>query len=288
MRARRSASRRNRPCLPKCGCRCCLPCWVFTASLASCCCCACGLKCCVASRALSGQGPRFSAAWGTRRRRWRTRLELRVIQRFSRHGPPRAVRLVGLRPVSAGAADQRGVAGAGAAALSEATGATLEAGEPAVNPLRRKRLLIILAVLGGVGLALTLALSALKENINLFYTPSQIANGQAPLGTRIRAGGMVEKGSLQRSKDSLDVRFVVTDFNKSVTIAYRGILPDLFREGQGIVALGKLDAQGVVVADEVLAKHDEKYMPPEVSKALRESGQATPAPASMPARQADR
>lgn len=157
-----------------------------------------------------------------------------------------------------------------------------------MNPLRRKRLLIILAVLAGVGLALGLALSALKENINLFYTPSQIANGEAPLGTRIRAGGMVEKGSLQRSADSLDVRFVVTDFNKSVTIAYRGILPDLFREGQGIVALGKLDAQGVVVADEVLAKHDEKYMPPEVTKALRESGQAAPTPASMPARQVDR
>ncbi|OSO26483.1 Cytochrome c-type biogenesis protein CcmE [Pseudomonas syringae pv. actinidiae] len=103
-----------------------------------------------------------------------------------------------------------------------------------MNPLRRKRLLIILAVLAGVGLALGLALSALKENINLFYTPSQIANGEAPLGTRIRAGGMVEKGSLQRSADSLDVRFVVTDFNKSVTIAYRGILPDLFREGQAL------------------------------------------------------
>ncbi|KTB78387.1 cytochrome c maturation protein CcmE [Pseudomonas syringae] len=161
-----------------------------------------------------------------------------------------------------------------------------------MKPLRKKRLLIILAVLAGVGLALSLALSALKKNINLFYTPSQIANGEAPQNVRIRAGGMVEKGSLQRSADSLDVRFVVTDFNKSVTITYRGILPDLFREGQGIVALGKLDAQGVVVADEVLAKHDEKYMPPEVTKALRENGQPAPAaslaPASMPARQADK
>lgn len=94
-----------------------------------------------------------------------------------------------------------------------------------------------------------------------------------------RAGGMVAMGSLQRSADSLDVRFVVTDFNKSVTITYRGILPDLFREGQGIVALGKLNADGVVVADEVLAKHDEKYMPPEVTKALKDSGQMAPAPA---------
>jgi cytochrome c-type biogenesis protein CcmE len=147
-----------------------------------------------------------------------------------------------------------------------------------VNPLRKKRLLIILAILAGVGIAVALALSALKENINLFYTPTQIANGEAPLDKRIRAGGMVADGSLQRSADSLDVRFVVTDFNRSVTIAYRGILPDLFREGQGIVALGKLDADGVVVADEVLAKHDEKYMPPEVTKALKDSGQSPPAP----------
>lgn len=143
-----------------------------------------------------------------------------------------------------------------------------------MNPQRKKRLFIILGLLAGLGVAVGLALSALQENINLFYTPTQIANGEAPLDTRIRAGGMVEKGSLQRSSDSLDVRFVVTDFNKSVPITYRGILPDLFREGQGIVALGKLNAEGVVVADEVLAKHDEKYMPPEVSKALKESGQA--------------
>lgn len=144
-----------------------------------------------------------------------------------------------------------------------------------MNPQRKKRLFIILGLLVGVGVAVGLALSALQQNINLFYTPTQIANGEAPLDTRIRAGGMVEAGSLQRSGDSLDVRFVVTDFNKSVPITYRGILPDLFREGQGIVALGKLNAAGVVVADEVLAKHDEKYMPPEVTKALKESGQVS-------------
>lgn len=149
-----------------------------------------------------------------------------------------------------------------------------------MNPQRKKRLFIILGLVAGLGVAVGLALSALQENINLFYTPTQIANGEAPLDTRIRAGGMVEKGSVQRSSDSLDVRFVVTDFNKSVPITYRGILPDLFREGQGIVALGKLNAEGVVVADEVLAKHDEKYMPPEVTKALKESGQtASGAPA---------
>lgn len=156
-----------------------------------------------------------------------------------------------------------------------------------MNPLRKKRLLIILAILAGVGIAVSLALSALKENINLFYTPTQIAGGEAPRDTRIRAGGMVVQGSLQRSPDSLDVTFAVTDFNKSVPITYRGILPDLFREGQGIVALGKLNADGVVVADEVLAKHDEKYMPPEVAKALKDSGQPAPAatPAALPAKQ---
>ncbi|MGH8355516.1 MAG: cytochrome c maturation protein CcmE [Pseudomonas sp.] len=148
-----------------------------------------------------------------------------------------------------------------------------------MNPLRKKRLLIILAILVGVGIAVGLALSALQQNINLFYTPTQIANGEAPQDTRIRAGGMVVEGSVKRSQDSLLVRFVVTDFAKDVTIQYQGILPDLFREGQGIVALGKLNADGVLIADEVLAKHDENYMPPEVSKALKDSGQYRPMPA---------
>ncbi len=146
-----------------------------------------------------------------------------------------------------------------------------------MNPVRKKRLYIVLAILVGVAIAVSLALSALQQNINLFYTPTQIANGEAPVDTRIRAGGMVADGSLKRTGDSLDVEFVVTDFAKNVTIQYRGILPDLFREGQGIVALGKLNADGVLVADEVLAKHDEKYMPPEVTKALNESGMSAPA-----------
>ena len=141
-----------------------------------------------------------------------------------------------------------------------------------MNAVRKKRLYIVLAILVGVSVAVGLALSALQENINLFYTPTQIANGEAPLDTRIRAGGMVQDGSLKRSGDSLDVEFVVTDFANNVTIRYRGILPDLFREEQGIVALGKLNDEGVLVADEVLAKHDENYMPPEVTKALKESG----------------
>ena len=141
-----------------------------------------------------------------------------------------------------------------------------------MNAVRKKRLYIVLAILVGVSAAVGLALSALQENINLFYTPTQIANGEAPQDTRIRAGGMVAEGSVKRSSDSLQVEFVVTDFAKSVTIRYHGILPDLFREKQGIVALGKLNADGVLVADEVLAKHDENYMPPEVTKALKDSG----------------
>jgi len=141
-----------------------------------------------------------------------------------------------------------------------------------VNPVRKKRLFIILAILAGVGIAVTLALSALRENINLFYTPTQIAAGEAPEGTRIRAGGLVEEGSVTRSKDSLTVTFRVTDNNASIAIQYQGILPDLFREGQGIVALGRVNGEGVLVADEVLAKHDENYMPPEVTQALEQSG----------------
>ncbi|MCQ4320932.1 cytochrome c maturation protein CcmE [Stutzerimonas stutzeri] len=145
-----------------------------------------------------------------------------------------------------------------------------------MNPVRKKRLFIILAILAGVGVAVTLALSALQENINLFYTPTQIAAGEAPEGTRIRAGGMVEEGSVQRSNDSLTVTFRVTDYAEAVTIQYRGILPDLFREGQGIVALGRVNADGILVADEVLAKHDENYMPPEVTAALEKSGKSKP------------
>ncbi|WP_312465801.1 cytochrome c maturation protein CcmE, partial [Stutzerimonas kunmingensis] len=130
----------------------------------------------------------------------------------------------------------------------------------------------VLAILAGVGIAVALALSALQQNINLFYTPTQIAAGEAPEGTRIRAGGLVEEGSVKRTNDSLSVAFRVTDGAQAITITYQGILPDLFREGQGIVALGRVNSEGVLVADEVLAKHDENYMPPEVTQALEKSG----------------
>ena len=143
-----------------------------------------------------------------------------------------------------------------------------------MNPLRKKRLIIILAILVGAGAAVALALSALQQNINLFYTPTQIANGEVPDGVRIRAGGMVKEGSLSRSADSLLVEFVVHDGASEVRMRYQGILPDLFREGQGIVALGRLNADNVLVADEVLAKHDENYMPPEVAQAMDKAIQA--------------
>lgn len=137
-----------------------------------------------------------------------------------------------------------------------------------MHPQRKKRLLLILLVVVGVCVAVALALGALKQNINLFYTPTEIASGMAPQDARIRAGGMVVNGSVKRAPDSLEVIFEVTDGGEQVTISYSGILPDLFREGQGIVALGRLNEDRVLMADEVLAKHDEEYMPPEVAQAL--------------------
>ena len=140
-----------------------------------------------------------------------------------------------------------------------------------MHPQRKKKLGLIMLVVLGVGIAVGLALSALQQNINLFYTPSQIADGDAPVDTRIRAGGLVVEGSVQRAPDTLEVQFAVTDGDKQVLIAYSGILPDLFREGQGIVALGRLNENRMLVADEVLAKHDENYMPPEAADALEKA-----------------
>jgi cytochrome c-type biogenesis protein CcmE len=120
----------------------------------------------------------------------------------------------------------------------------------------------------GCTIATGLALLALQENINLFFSPSQIVDGTAPSNTTIRLGGMVVAGSVQRGAN-LGVTFVLTDLAEQVTVTYEGILPDLFREGQGIVTQGKLDSSGRFVAQQVLAKHDETYMPPEVNDALR-------------------
>ncbi|SEG57900.1 cytochrome c maturation protein CcmE [Marinobacterium lutimaris] len=141
-----------------------------------------------------------------------------------------------------------------------------------MNPKRKKRLYIVLFIVFGVAVAVGLTLFALNQNINLFYSPTQIATGEAPTDTRIRAGGMVVDGSVKRAADSLDVMFEITDYEKTVSVHYSGILPDLFREGQGIVAQGELDSQGVFQAVEVLAKHDENYMPAEVAEALEKAG----------------
>ncbi|KZZ44244.1 MAG: cytochrome c maturation protein CcmE [Saccharospirillaceae bacterium] len=140
-----------------------------------------------------------------------------------------------------------------------------------MHPQRKKRLTLIIFMVLGIGSAVGLLMYSLSQNINLFVTPTQIANGEAQIGRTIRAGGLVVEGSVKRDEDGLGVLFKVTDGAAQVPIFYEGILPDLFREGQGIVALGKLDEQGVFQASEVLAKHDENYMPPEVKEALEKA-----------------
>lgn len=137
-----------------------------------------------------------------------------------------------------------------------------------MHSVRKKRLLVILTILMLLGAAIGLVMYALQQNINLFYSPSQIAAGEAPYNTNIRAGGMVVEGSVIRHSETLAVSFDVTDFQHQMRIEYSGILPDLFREGQGIVAQGRLNSDGVLIATQVLAKHDENYMPPEVTEAL--------------------
>lgn len=143
-----------------------------------------------------------------------------------------------------------------------------------MNSKRKNRLLWIGGIVLVTALAIGLVLYALKQNINLFFSPTQIANKELPLNQRGRIGGMVVKNSVQRDPNSLAVQFQITDFAATIMVKYTGILPDLFREGQGVIAQGMLDNQGFFQADEVLAKHDEKYMPPEVADALKKSGQA--------------
>lgn len=145
-----------------------------------------------------------------------------------------------------------------------------------MTPKRKQRLSIALIIVFGTAVIVGLVMYALKQNINLFYSTTQIVKGEAPKDARIRVGGMVLKGSLVRDPKSLHVSFLITDTAEQVKVDYTGILPDLFREGQGIIAQGKLDAQGVFQADEVLAKHDENYMPPEVSESLKNAHPAAP------------
>tara|TARA_B110000196_G_scaffold66611_1_gene56372 strand:- start:239 stop:679 length:441 start_codon:yes stop_codon:yes gene_type:complete len=140
-----------------------------------------------------------------------------------------------------------------------------------MRPRRRQRVVLVGLLLTGVILAATLALLALRENINLFFSPTQVATGEAPQNTPFRLGGMVVAGSVQRAAEDLSIRFDLTDTAHAVTVAYTGILPDLFSEGQGIVTQGSLGKDGTFVASQVLAKHDENYMPPEVNDALQKA-----------------
>ena len=135
---------------------------------------------------------------------------------------------------------------------------------------RHKRMWMVAGILAGVGIAAWLGTRAFRSNVMFFFDPTQIAAGQAPADKRFRLGGMVEKGSVEKTPGSLDIRFLVTDFKHTVPVKYSGILPDLFREGQGVVAHGHMQ-NGTFVADEILAKHDEKYMAPEVAKSLKDN-----------------
>ena len=134
---------------------------------------------------------------------------------------------------------------------------------------RQQRVVLVVALVLGVAGAAALALRAIGENMLYFFSPSQVIAGEAPTEQRFRVGGLVVANSVERASDSLTVEFEVTDQAETVAVRYSGILPDLFREGQGIVAIGRLNADGVFVADQVLAKHDENYMPPEVHEALQ-------------------
>ena len=137
-----------------------------------------------------------------------------------------------------------------------------------MNPLRKQRLYALIAVLIGSLLATWLVVSALSENMNLFYSPSEILKADIDENVLIRAGGMVKQGSIEKSNDSLNVRFTVTDYQNELIINYEGILPDLFDENAGVVVRGNLKTDGSFKAIEVLAKHDENYMPPEVAKLI--------------------
>ena len=148
---------------------------------------------------------------------------------------------------------------------------------------RRRRLWSVVLMVCGVAAATAFALQAFQKNLLYFYNPSQVRSGEAPAGGVFRVGGMVERGSVRRASGSLEVRFTLTDFAERVVVSYTGVLPDLFKEGQGIIARGRLGPDGTFVAEEVLAKHDENYMPPEVKESLRphvEAAQQAPAAAS--------
>ena len=151
---------------------------------------------------------------------------------------------------------------------------------------RQKRIAMVAGGLAALAVAATLVLSAFQQNLVFFFTPSQVAANEAPQGKTFRIGGMVETGSVKRQPDGLTVRFMVTDTAKSIPVTYRGALPDLFREGKGVVAQGRVGADGMFVANEVLAKHDENYMPPEAAEAVKRAQEKTSKSLVVPDRKA--
>ena len=151
---------------------------------------------------------------------------------------------------------------------------------------RQKRFVFIAVAVVAIGVAVGLVLYALRGNVNLYFTPTQVSNKEVPQGRSFRIGGLVEEGSIKREKDGLTTNFVITDTYKKIQVTYKGILPDLFKEGKGVVAQGKVEADGVMHAEEVLAKHDENYMPPEAADAIKKaeaSNAASKAADGMPA-----
>lgn len=149
-----------------------------------------------------------------------------------------------------------------------------------MNPIRRKRLILIGIMVAGVGIAVGFALNAFNQNMMFYYSPSEVMNGKAPAHARIRMGGVVVDGSFKRIEKSIRAQFDVTDGGNTIKVEYEGVLPDLFREGQVILAKGELNKDGLFVADEVLAKHDENYMPREVADSLQQAAKAKAAKAN--------
>jgi cytochrome c-type biogenesis protein CcmE len=148
---------------------------------------------------------------------------------------------------------------------------------------RQKRFLFIAVGIAAVSVAVGLVLYALRGNVNLYFTPTQVFDNQVPKGRSFRIGGLVEQGSVKYEKSGLTVNFVITDTHKSIPVVYKGILPDLFKEGKGVVAEGRVEADGIMHADQVLAKHDENYMPPEAADALKKAQAANAADAKAAA-----
>ena len=140
-----------------------------------------------------------------------------------------------------------------------------------MKPARKKRLLAIIFLVAGVAIAAGFAMYAFNQNLMFYFSPTEVKQGKAPINKIFRMGGMVVKGSFTKEPKSLKVHFDLTDFEKTVSVEYEGILPDLFREDQGVISRGKLNEQGVFIAEEVLAKHDENYMPPEVAESLEKA-----------------